>query len=78
MFSNLEQAPTTDLTTKPYTEVTVDALGRAVIEGKNFQGSACTLIGQALQRAIRGPGDSTTPKPEFFQSGQNTQDATRW
>ena len=55
-------------------EIRVDALGRAIIEGKGFTGSACGLMGEALRRAIGGSKtDTDEPKPEFFASTDQSQ-----
>lgn len=79
MFSNLTTTPDLALEQKPYTEVRVDTFGRATIEGKNFKGTACTLVGEALRRAIGGaPSDTSTPKPEMFEDASQAQDVTRW
>lgn len=73
MFPTTNTTPATETETKPYTEVTIDPLGRALIEGKNFTGSACSLMGDALKRALGGDGD-TSPKPEFYQTDAQNQE----
>lgn len=72
------QGTETGLTTE-HTQVVIDQFGRTVIEGKGFTGSACSMMGEALRRAIGGGrGDTSEPKPEMFDT--NTQDnyGTNW
>lgn len=63
----------TGLTTAHH-EITIDPFGRAVIEGKNFTGDTCGLLGEALRRAIGGgSSDSDEKKPEYYQTGTQNQ-----
>lgn len=74
MFGNMKQETATEQ--GAHHEITIDALGRATIEGKGFSGSACGLMGEALRRAIGGTrSDDDSKKPEFYQTG--TQDQTQ-
>jgi len=67
------------LTTEPHTQVTIDPFGRVVIEGKNYTGGACTLLGEALRRAVGGGrGDASDPKPEMYDTGTVEQTQNRW
>lgn len=77
MFANT--STDTALNTDPHTRVTIDAFGRVTIEGVNYSGGACTLLGEALRRAIGGgAGDSSEPKPEMYDTGSVEQTQTGW
>lgn len=56
----------TNLETEEHTEVSIDALGRIKVEGKNYTGDACTILGEKLNRAFGGGGDKKD-KPEAFE-----------
>ena len=77
MFGNdttTQQATTTD--TRSHTEVRISPFGTVTIEGKNFTGDACSLMGNKLRDAIGG-GD-TDLKPEFFQTEVENTSVTNW
>lgn len=64
-------------TEEEHTEVRIDALGRVLIEGKNYTGSACSILGDKLRNAFGG-GDKAD-KPEAFAADHVQQDeTTRW
>ena len=76
MFGKMQHDTTT--TQGQHHEIRIDALGRATIEGKGFNGSACGLMGEALRRAIGGTrSDDDTKKPEFYATNDQTQ-TTNW
>ena len=60
-----------------HTEVTVDALGRVVIEGKNYTGDACSLLGDKLRNAFGGGGEKQD-KPDAFASNTAEENLTQW
>lgn len=78
MTMNQIHGTETGLTTE-HTQVVIDQFGRAVIEGKNFSGSACSMMGEALRRAIGGGAkDTSDPKPEMYQTGSQENYGTNW
>lgn len=77
MQENLIHGTETGLTTE-HTQVVIDKLGRVQIEGKNFTGSACSIMGDTLRRSVAGPNDTSEPKPEMFQESTNEQHGTNW
>lgn len=73
MFANTTTGTGTESQTEHH-EIKIDVFGRAIIEGKNFKGSACGLMGERLRRAIGGSrSDSDDKKPEFFQTADQGQ-----
>jgi hypothetical protein len=72
MFGSQTQTQeVTNLENTEHTEVRIDALGRVNIEGKNYEGDACSILGDKLRQAFGGGGDKTD-KPEAFASTQGT------
>lgn len=71
----LQEAPTT--VTGAHTEVRISPLGVVQIEGKNYTGDACSLLGNKLREALGGGGDQDL-KPEFFQTTVEDQTVTNW
>lgn len=63
-------------TDKPYTEVKVDAFGRITIEGKNFTGDACSLMGGVLAKAAGG--GTAEPKPEMYHTENSQTNTQNW
>ena len=57
----------TSLENEEHTEVRIDALGRVNVEGKNYTGDACSVLGDKLRQAFGGGGQKTD-KPEAFSS----------
>ena len=74
MFAKTQEAASTD--TRSHTEVRITPFGTVTIEGKNFTGDACSLMGNVLREALGG-GD-TDLKPEFFQTEVEDTTVTRW
>lgn len=60
-----------------HTEITIDALGRVNIEGKNYMGDACSILGDKLRNAFGGGGDKED-KPEAFAAATDTVNSTNW
>lgn len=79
MFNTTTQTKTaTRLDTEPHTEVRIDALGRVLVEGKNYEGDACSVLGDRIRRAFGG-GGSKTDKPEAFSSArENLHNGPNW
>lgn len=75
MFNTQATQQATALT-QAHTEVRISALGVVTIEGKNFTGDACSIMGNVLREAIGG-GD-TDLKPEFFQTAVEDTTVTNW
>lgn len=59
--------------------VTIDQMGKAVVEAQGFDGIGCTEATGPIERAL---SDSSTrvEKPEFFNSGEvgETEKAVQW
>lgn len=70
--SQTTTAADTNLDTEAHTEVKIDALGRVNIEGKNYQGDACSILGDKLRNAFGGGGDKTD-KPEAYDTSNVDQ-----
>lgn len=75
MFGTQTQETAAALT-QAHTEVRISPLGVVQIEGKNFTGDACSIMGNLLREAIGG-GD-TDLKPEFFQTAVEDTTVTNW
>lgn len=68
----------TSLEHEAHTEVRIDAMGRVTVEGKNYTGDACSILGDKLRRAFGG-GGSKTDKPEAFASDyQQVNEGPNW
>lgn len=69
-----QEAASTD--TRSHTEVRITPFGTVTIEGRNYTGDACSLLGNKLREALGG-GD-TDLKPEFFQTTVEDTTVTNW
>ena len=68
MFAQQTTTQTATVNTQEeHTEVTIDALGRVVIEGQNFKGDACSIMGDKLRAALGG-GGSKDDKPDLHMT----------
>lgn len=58
-----------------HTKVTIDALGRTIIDGVNFEGDACSILGERLNQALGG-GGVKEDKPEAFMGDVTARQST--
>lgn len=77
MFAQQTTTTTSTVNTEEeHTAVKIDALGRVNVEGQNYTGDACSILGDKFNQAFGG-GGSKSDKPEAFQADAASVEETQ-